>query len=401
MKYPKILVTRATGRTGSAVVDELLAKGVPVRALVHSKDARSAALERKGAETVVADMFDLDQLLAAMHGTQRAYYLPFYDPCLIQSAATFAIAAQEAKLEAVVSLGQWLASPVHPSLTTRQAWLADQVFSMMPGVAHVRVNPGYFADNYLRLIECAAHLGVFATITGDGKDAPPSNEDIALVVVAALLEPDKHAGKQYRPTGPVLLSASDMAEILRRVLRRKVRRIELPWWMFLKAARSGNVGDFLVSGLRCYVEDHKQGAFALSATTSDVLEVTSRPAEDFETTARRYAARPEAQRNFANWRRTFVDFMRPPMMPGYNPERLERELRFSMPPAPRLAMANERWKVEHGAEFPLRQVMERPRVQQVQEYGVTERANWRRSFARKAAARKDRSCHLQLCSESV
>src|SRR5260370_11752106 len=48
MKYPKIPVTGATGRTGSAVVDELLAKGVHVRALVHSTDACSAALERKG-----------------------------------------------------------------------------------------------------------------------------------------------------------------------------------------------------------------------------------------------------------------------------------------------------------------------------------------------------------------
>src|SRR5713101_8564605 len=121
--------------------------------------------------------------------------------------------------------------------------------------------------------------------------------------------------------------------------------------MFLKAARSGNVGDFLVSGVRYYVEDHKQGAFALSAPTNDVLEVTGRPAEGFETTARRYAARPEAQRNFANRLRTFVDFMRTPMMPGCNPERLERELRFPMPPAPRLAMANGRWKVEHGAQF--------------------------------------------------
>ena len=36
MKPPKILVTGATGKTGRAVVDELLAKGVPVRALVHS-----------------------------------------------------------------------------------------------------------------------------------------------------------------------------------------------------------------------------------------------------------------------------------------------------------------------------------------------------------------------------
>jgi hypothetical protein len=46
-------------------------------------------------------------------------------------------------------------------------------FSMMSGVGHVRVNPGYFADNYLRLIEYAAHLGVFPAITGDSKDAPP------------------------------------------------------------------------------------------------------------------------------------------------------------------------------------------------------------------------------------
>jgi uncharacterized protein YbjT (DUF2867 family) len=363
MKQPKILVTGATGGTGCAVVDELLAKGVPVRAMVHSKDARSAALQRKGAETVVVDMFDPDQLLASMRGTQRAYYLPFYHPYMIQSATAFAVAVRDAKLEAVVSLGQWLASPTHPSLSTRQAWLADQIFSMMPGVAHVRVNPGYFADNYLRLIEYAAHLGVFPTITGDSKDAPPSKEDIARVVVAALMDPHKHAGKVYRPTGPALLSGNDMAEILGRVLSRKVRRIDLPWWLFLKAARAGNVGAFLVSNLRYYVEDHKQGAFALSAPTNDVLDVTGRPAEDFETTARRYAARPEAQRNFGNWLRTFVDFMRSPLSPGYNPERLDRELRLPEPPAPRLAMANEDWKVEHGAQFAAHLVMERPPAQ--------------------------------------
>jgi hypothetical protein len=32
---------------------------------------------------------------------------------------------------------------------------------------------------------------------------------------------------------------------------------------------------------------------------------------------------------------------------------------------------------------------------------VTERVNWWRSLAKEAAARKDRSCHLQFCSESV
>lgn len=56
MKHPIILVTGATRGTEHAVVDELLVKGVPVRAVVHSKDARSAALGSNGAETVVADV---------------------------------------------------------------------------------------------------------------------------------------------------------------------------------------------------------------------------------------------------------------------------------------------------------------------------------------------------------
>jgi hypothetical protein len=234
---------------------------------------------------------------------------------------------------------------------------------MMPGVADERVNPGYFADNYLRRIEYAADLGVFPSLTGDSKDAPPSNEDIARVVVAVLLDPDKHGGKQYRPTGTGLLSGNDMAEILSRVLKGKVRRIDLPWWMFLKAARRQNVSAFLMGSLRYYIEDHKQGAFALGAPSNDVLEVPGRLAEDFETTARRYAARPEAQRTFANWLRTFVDFMRTPVSPGYKVKRLEGELCFPVPAAPRLAMANERWKAEHGSQFAQRPDMERRSAQ--------------------------------------
>jgi nucleoside-diphosphate-sugar epimerase len=60
---PKILVTGATGKTGRAVVAQLLEKGFPVRAIVRSRDGRSQRLERLGTETVVADLFDVDQTL--------------------------------------------------------------------------------------------------------------------------------------------------------------------------------------------------------------------------------------------------------------------------------------------------------------------------------------------------
>ncbi len=45
MKNTRILVTGAAGKTGAAVVEQLLERGFPVRALVRRQDRRSARLE--------------------------------------------------------------------------------------------------------------------------------------------------------------------------------------------------------------------------------------------------------------------------------------------------------------------------------------------------------------------
>ena len=50
--------------------------------------------------------------------------------------------------------------------------------------------------------------------------------------------------------------------------------------------------------------------------------------------------------------------MRNPASPGYNLEWLDRELRFPMLSVPSLAVANEPWKVEHGAQFAQRPVLQ-------------------------------------------
>ena len=94
---PRILVTGSTGGVGTPLVAELLAKGFPVRAVVRVSDARSARLEKLGAEVVIADLYDPDQLTAAARGTQRAFYLPPFRPHMLQSAVAFAVAAREAK----------------------------------------------------------------------------------------------------------------------------------------------------------------------------------------------------------------------------------------------------------------------------------------------------------------
>src|SRR5262244_1781546 len=161
MIKPRIIVTGATGKTGSVVVNELLKAGYPVRALVHKEDGRSAHLKSQGAELAVADMSDVERVAEALKDVQRAYFCPPFDRDMIQGAVSFAVAAKQARLEHIVGLTQWLASPSHPSLMTRQLWLVDRLFSMTPGVAHTIVRPGIFADAYLATIGSAVHLGIF------------------------------------------------------------------------------------------------------------------------------------------------------------------------------------------------------------------------------------------------
>lgn len=94
MTHNRVLVTGATGRIGSAVAAQLLEKGVPTRAMVHRDDARSARLRGLGAEVVVADMFDFQQVAAALDGVDRLYFNPPYHPHALDSAVTFAVAAR-------------------------------------------------------------------------------------------------------------------------------------------------------------------------------------------------------------------------------------------------------------------------------------------------------------------
>ncbi|HEY2473552.1 MAG TPA: NmrA family NAD(P)-binding protein [Candidatus Cybelea sp.] len=347
MIKPRILVTGATGKTGSIVAAELLKAGYPVRALVHQADNRSAQLQALGAQIAVADMSDVERIGDALKDVQRAYYCPPFDPYMIQGAVGFAVAAKEARLEHIVGMTQWLASPSHPSLMTRQVWLVDRLFSMTPGLGHTIVRPGIFADAYLMMTGVAANLGIFPWLNGDSRNAPPSNEDIARVAVAALIDPERHAGKSYRPTGPELLDAQQIAAAIGRAVGRSVRVVPSGMPLFRKMARVVGLPLDLVAGIRYYVRDHELGAFELGAPTSDVLDVTGRPAEDFETIARRYAALAPNRRTFRNGLRELANMLITPLSPGYDLDRYDRELRRPFPSEPRFATESAVWRREH------------------------------------------------------
>ena len=214
-----MLVTSAAGHVGRLTILQLLEKGFPVRAFVRQRDARSAELERAGAEIFVGNMYDYRDLRAAMTGVQRAFNCPPLSPNAINDAVLFAIAAEEAKLEVVALMGAWNIHAAHPSIHQRGLWMAQQIYDLMPSVDVVRLVPGFFAFDYLLGLPAVVHFGQMMLPLGDGLNAPPSNEDIARVACGVLANPGPHIGRTYRPTGPRLLSPSEYRRNSRRCAR--------------------------------------------------------------------------------------------------------------------------------------------------------------------------------------
>ena len=120
---PLILVTGSTGKTAMPVVEQLLERGYPVRALVHSIDGRSQRLGSLGAEVVQGDLLDLASVRAAMKGVKRLYFVyPPFDQ-LLEATTNVAVAARDEGVEAVVNMSQISAREHAPSPLSRQNWL--------------------------------------------------------------------------------------------------------------------------------------------------------------------------------------------------------------------------------------------------------------------------------------
>src|SRR4029077_13339086 len=102
----KVLVTGATGDTGGATIDELLAHGPRVPALAHLQDERSKRLQERGVEVVYGDLLDFGQVKAALNGVLRAYFVYPIRPGIVQATAYFAQAANEAGVDGIVNMSQ-------------------------------------------------------------------------------------------------------------------------------------------------------------------------------------------------------------------------------------------------------------------------------------------------------
>jgi uncharacterized protein YbjT (DUF2867 family) len=219
----EVLITGATGDTGRAAVKESIALGLTVRAMVHSRDDRSAALEKLGAEVVVGDLHNIDSIRAAMEGIDAAYRVYPVQPGLIDATVNFAQAAKEASVSGVINLSQRSADRNSKSSSCKETFIAEQVLNWS-GLAATHLRPTYFLEWLLYPFQLPLFVekGILRLPVGNGRHAPIGAEDQGRVIAAILQSPGEHKGQTYPLFGPVEMDHEQMARELSEALGRKI-----------------------------------------------------------------------------------------------------------------------------------------------------------------------------------
>jgi uncharacterized protein YbjT (DUF2867 family) len=268
----KVLVTGATGDTGRATVNELLARGHKVQALAHGQDDRSKRLQERGVEVVYGDLLDFGQVRAALSGVQRAYFVYPIRPGIVQATAYFAQAAREAGVDGIVNMSQISAREDAKSHAATDHWVSERVFDWSGlTVAHIR--PTYFAE-WLLYLAPMIKAGLLHVPFGTGKHAPIAAEDQGRVIAGILEDPAAHQGKTYPLFGPVEYTYRETAQVLSRVLGKDVQYKQVDFEEFSRTLHAsgknaGRENSFLLQHLREVAIDHQNGIFA---GTNDLVE---------------------------------------------------------------------------------------------------------------------------------
>src|ERR1700682_3744998 len=140
MSTQTFLVVGATGKTGHYTVQHLLERGHAVSAMVHKEDERAEALRGRGAEVVIGELLEHDDVIRPTAGTSAAYFCYPVSPGLIPATAYFADAAKRAALKAVVNMSQISAREDSKSHAARDHWIAERLFDWS-GVPTVHIRP--------------------------------------------------------------------------------------------------------------------------------------------------------------------------------------------------------------------------------------------------------------------
>ena len=274
----KVLITGATGNTGSGLVPKLREAGVDVRALVRD-EAKAQALKDIGVEVVLGDLDRPETIAPAVEGVDKIYLLTWNGPTQEQQAKNVINAAVKAGNTHIVRHSMWGSKK---SRIVQQGDRVDEALKSS-GLPWTLLRPTFFMQNTMMAAQTIKSDGVIYWDTGDGKLGMIDVRDI-VDAAYAVLTGSGYEGKSYILTGPEAISMQDVANTFSKVLGKNVKYVNVPHEASLQSMLSMGVPEWIAREYGELMEGFSQG-FA-SQVTDNVAALTGHPARSFEQFAR-------------------------------------------------------------------------------------------------------------------
>ena len=276
-----ILVTTA-GKVGSEAARLLAQRGTPVRVLVRNPE-KLTALVQAGVDVAEGDLDAPATIDAAMQDVTGVVLVspavPAQELNVIDSAARAGV-AHVVKITSKASAD----SPI--ARRRGQTEIEAGLIASRLGYTLLRNNA--YMQNFLALAPAIAKTNSFGYSVGTGRVGLIDARDVAAVAAHIAASPAAHIGKTYWPTGPELLSYSDVAEVLSTVLNRPITYCQRTFEEDKQA--------MIRAGVPEPIAEMNAQAFSLTAEgdaawiTDDVPTILDRPARSFEQFATDHAA---------------------------------------------------------------------------------------------------------------
>jgi uncharacterized protein YbjT (DUF2867 family) len=281
MASGKVLVTGATGNTGTGLVPALRKAGVDVRVFVRDA-SKAQPMKDMGVEVMVGDLDRPETIRPAVEGVDKIYLLTWNGPTQAQQAKNVIKEATKAGNPHLVRHSMWGSEK---SRIVKQGLEVEEAVKSS-GLKWTLLMPTFYMQNTLMAAQTIASDGAIYWDMKDGKLAMIDVRDI-VDSAFAVLTGNGHEGKSYILTGPAAISLNEVAGTLSKVLGRDVKYVPVPGEAALKSMVDMGLPEWIARGYAELSEGFAEN-FA-SSVTKNVPTLTGHPARSFEQFARDFA----------------------------------------------------------------------------------------------------------------
>lgn len=283
----KILITGATGATGTEVTKALAARGAEVVVGVRSPE-KAKGIEGPHVHPVELDHARPETYARAFEGAERVFLLTPFAADSVDIGKRIVDAAKAAGARHIVKLSA-LGVENEPGIQLGRWHREVEKYVEASGIAWTHLRPNSFMQNFINYFGGAIKPeGKIYLPFGQAKVSWIDTRDIGEVAAAILAgDASAHAGKAYDLTGPAALGVDEVAAAIGRAIGKEVTYVDVPEEAVRQGMLSYGMPEWMVNAM---MELHAMNKAGYAAGTTDLVEkIGGKKPLDFDQFARDHA----------------------------------------------------------------------------------------------------------------